>query len=140
MNGATATFGGLSLIVLLFLVFLAILWFILPFAIFGTKHKLDGLLHELKKSNEQLETLPERIAAAVAAKRESRLGPAATVPIESEHKKKPVEEVGLARKQVMEKYGISFDGVKYSYRNYRYDVFADAVAYAQKQTLDSKEP
>ena len=139
MNGATATFGGLYLVVVLFLVFLAILWFILPFAIFGTKPKLDAVLHELKKSNAQLEALPERIAAAIAAKSASRLEPTVTVPNESYHKKKPAEEVSLTRKQKMEKYGISFDGDKYLYRDYRYDVLADAVAYAQQQTLGSGE-
>jgi uncharacterized membrane protein len=33
--------GGLGLIVFVFLVVLAILWFCLPFAIFGTKPRLD---------------------------------------------------------------------------------------------------
>lgn len=41
-NGVGALFGGVfGLIVAIFLVVLAILWFCLPFAIFGTKRRLD---------------------------------------------------------------------------------------------------
>ena len=40
-NGVGALFVGFGLIVGIFLVVLAILWFCLPFAIFGTKPRLD---------------------------------------------------------------------------------------------------
>ena len=40
-NGVAALSGGFGLIVVIFLVVLAILWFCLPFAIFGTKPRLD---------------------------------------------------------------------------------------------------
>ena len=46
--------GVLYLVVGLFLIVLAILWFLLPFAIFGTKPKLDELLAETKKTNTEL--------------------------------------------------------------------------------------
>ena len=49
--------GGFYLIVVLFLFALAILWFLLPFAIFGTKDKLNELIAENKKTNEQLTAL-----------------------------------------------------------------------------------
>ena len=40
-----------------FAILWAILWILLPFAIFGTKDKLDDLINETKKTNEQLEKL-----------------------------------------------------------------------------------
>lgn len=54
--------GGLYLIVALFLFVLAILWFLLPFAIFGTKDKLSELIAETKKTNEQLSALRSELA------------------------------------------------------------------------------
>ena len=51
------TLGGLYLFVVLFLLVLAVLWFFLPFAIFGTKDKLNELIREAKKTNEELEKL-----------------------------------------------------------------------------------
>jgi hypothetical protein len=53
----TSMFAGFSLIVTVFLVILAILWFMLPFAIFGTKDKLDELIAESKATNEHLAAL-----------------------------------------------------------------------------------
>lgn len=42
MNDAGSLFaGGFGLVILIFLLVLAILWFCLPFAIFGTKPRLD---------------------------------------------------------------------------------------------------
>ncbi|VVM20197.1 hypothetical protein BSPWISOXPB_5199 [uncultured Gammaproteobacteria bacterium] len=40
---------GVVVVVVLFLFVLAILWFLLPFAIFGTKDKLSELIAETKK-------------------------------------------------------------------------------------------
>jgi hypothetical protein len=54
--------GGLYLIVALFLFVLAILWFLLPFAIFGTKDKLSELIAETKKTNEQLSALRSELS------------------------------------------------------------------------------
>lgn len=54
--------GGFYLIVVLFLFVLAILWFLLPFAIFGTKDKLSELITENKKTNEQLAALRSELA------------------------------------------------------------------------------
>lgn len=50
-------------VVVLFLFVLAILWFLLPFAIFGTKDKLSELIAETKKTNEQLSDLRSEITA-----------------------------------------------------------------------------
>lgn len=50
----THALGSFTVIIVLFSIVLAILWFILPFAIFGTKSKLDQLIHEAKKTNHAL--------------------------------------------------------------------------------------
>jgi cell division protein FtsL len=55
--------GVVVVVVVLFLFVLAILWFLLPFAIFGTKDKLSELIAETKKTNEQLSDLRSEIAA-----------------------------------------------------------------------------
>jgi hypothetical protein len=57
--------GVLGLIVILFLFVLAVLWFFLPFAIFGTKDKLAALIVESKKANVEL----ARVVAELAATR-----------------------------------------------------------------------
>ena len=52
MEEMGAMFGGIfGLVIFLFLLVLAILWFILPFAIFGIKPKLDKIIEELDKTN-----------------------------------------------------------------------------------------
>jgi len=48
------TLAAMSGIGMLFLIILAILWFFLPFAVFGTKPKIDKLLAELKRGNDLL--------------------------------------------------------------------------------------
>ena len=55
--------SGFGLFVSLFLFILAILWFLLPFAIFGTKDKLSELILETQRINEQLAGLREDIVA-----------------------------------------------------------------------------
>lgn len=55
--------GGFGILVSLFIFILAILWFLLPFAIFGTKDKLSELLNESQKTNEHLAALREEMAA-----------------------------------------------------------------------------
>jgi hypothetical protein len=52
-----------SITCLLYCSDLAILWFLLPFAIFGTKDKLSELIAETKKTNEQLSDLRSEITA-----------------------------------------------------------------------------
>jgi uncharacterized membrane protein len=56
-NGVGALFGGVfGLIVVIFLIVLAILWFCLPFAIFGTKRRLDEQTKLLKEILAELKT------------------------------------------------------------------------------------
>ena len=54
--------SSFGLVISLFLLVLAILWFLLPFAIFGTKDKLSELITESKKTNDQLNALRAEIA------------------------------------------------------------------------------
>jgi hypothetical protein len=50
--------GTLGLVVFLFLVVLGIFWLLcLPFAIFGTKSRLDRLVSEQRRTNELLERM-----------------------------------------------------------------------------------
>lgn len=46
-------------------------------------------------------------------------------------------EPQLADWELMEKHGITFNGSKYAYREYRYDTLRDAIRYAQKQAVDT---
>ena len=48
------TLGGAVILIYLFLFVLALLWFFLPFAIFGTKDKLNQLIRETEETNEEL--------------------------------------------------------------------------------------
>lgn len=55
MEGMTG--GGLGfvwLIFMLFLIVLVILWILMPFAIFGTKDRLNTLIEETRQQNELL--------------------------------------------------------------------------------------
>ena len=54
MNDTINVLYGLAGI---FLLLLVILWISLPFAVFGTKEKLDELIKETKSTNEHLEKL-----------------------------------------------------------------------------------
>ena len=47
----------IGLVILLFLIVLGVLWFMLPFAVFGTKARLDRLIVELQTVNENLRKL-----------------------------------------------------------------------------------
>jgi CBS domain containing-hemolysin-like protein len=53
--------GGLYLIIVMFLLFLAILWVLMPFAIFGTKDKLDILIEQSKETNELLKKVIQNL-------------------------------------------------------------------------------
>lgn len=56
------TLAGMSMFVFLFLAILAILWFCLPFAVFGVKERLSTLIREQKTTNDLLRKLvpPDR--------------------------------------------------------------------------------
>lgn len=50
-------FGGASVLVVLFLVFVGFLWILMPFAIFGTKDLISAQVAEQKKTNELLQQI-----------------------------------------------------------------------------------
>lgn len=52
---------GLVIIAMMFLAVLAVLWFLLPFAIFGTKDLLQKLIDENIKTRESIDKLTESI-------------------------------------------------------------------------------
>ena len=66
-DAMVGSFGVLGLIVFLFLLILAILWFLLPFAVFGTKDKLATLIAETRKTNAALENVGKQISELKAA-------------------------------------------------------------------------
>ena len=49
--------GGIGVFWILFLVALGILWFLLPFAVFGVKGRLDVLITEQERTNQLLREL-----------------------------------------------------------------------------------
>lgn len=51
---------GIGLIVVIFLVVLALLWFLLPFAIFGTKDLIEQQIKEIKETNRLLKQLLDK--------------------------------------------------------------------------------
>ena len=57
MIGLESFLGPFSLIVFLFAIVLGVLWFLLPFAVFGTKARLDRLIVELQAVNANLTKL-----------------------------------------------------------------------------------
>jgi len=57
MSGFENLLGPFSLVVLLFAFVLGVLWFLLPFAVFGTKARLDKILAELQTVNANLTKL-----------------------------------------------------------------------------------
>lgn len=56
MDGSFFT-GALGLALLFFLIVLALLWFLLPFAVFGIKDKLSALEKRLAEVNGNLEKI-----------------------------------------------------------------------------------
>lgn len=52
-----AALSGVTLLIVLFLLCVAVLWFILPFALFGTKPILRSILRETEKTNALLERI-----------------------------------------------------------------------------------
>ena len=49
--------GGFAIFVYIFLLIVAILWFFLPFAIFGLKSRLDALIASSNKTNAYLKAI-----------------------------------------------------------------------------------
>ena len=47
----------LTLAILLFILFVAVLWLLLPFAVFGIKRRLDKILVENERSNSLLRSM-----------------------------------------------------------------------------------
>ena len=54
--------SGLSILWILFLLVLGILWFLLPFAIFGTKDRLRDLIEENRRSNQELAAIRKQLS------------------------------------------------------------------------------
>jgi predicted PurR-regulated permease PerM len=54
----------LSLVIFAFLCILAILWILVPFAIFGVKSLLHSLIAEQRRTNQALEALSEQLQAS----------------------------------------------------------------------------
>jgi hypothetical protein len=54
--------GGAVILIYLFLFVLALLWFFLPFAIFGTKDKLNQIISEAQKTNRELASPREQLS------------------------------------------------------------------------------
>lgn len=66
MNESMMT-GTIALIIVLFFIVLAVLWFLLPFAIFGTKDKLTEIIVQAKKTNAELELITNELSEVRAA-------------------------------------------------------------------------
>lgn len=61
-NGALPFLGGtIGFIIILFLFVHAVLWFFLPFAIFGTKEKSDNIKAEIESANRLLQVIENEI-------------------------------------------------------------------------------
>jgi hypothetical protein len=48
-------------VVSIFVLILAVLWFLLPFAIFGTKSKLDEIRSEIRDTNNKLQFIVDEL-------------------------------------------------------------------------------
>lgn len=58
ISSGAGLFGGVvGLFVVLFLVVLGILWFVLPFAVFGLKGRLDTLIALQRQQNDHIASL-----------------------------------------------------------------------------------
>ena len=55
-----------------FIILLLFLWFLLPFAIFGTKDKLNDLINETKKTNDKLEKLRALFVIMIKLQKDSK--------------------------------------------------------------------
>jgi len=55
-----------------FIILLLILWFLLPFAVLGTKVKLNDLINETKKTNDKLEKLRALFVIMIKLQKDSK--------------------------------------------------------------------
>jgi heme exporter protein D len=55
--------GGLTIVWAIIVLVIAVLWVLMPFAIFGTKDLLRQLIREQKKTNELLQAQADRAKA-----------------------------------------------------------------------------
>ena len=55
-----------------FIILLLFLWFLLPFAVFGTKVKLNDLINETKKTNDKLEKLRAPFVIMIKLQKDSK--------------------------------------------------------------------
>ena len=55
-----------------FIILLLILWFLLPFAIFGTKDKLNDLINETKKTNDRLRKMEALFVIMIKLQKDSK--------------------------------------------------------------------
>ena len=62
----------LLIVGVVFIILLLILWFLLPFAIFGTKVKLNDLINETKKTNDKLEKLRALFVIMIKLQKDSK--------------------------------------------------------------------
>ena len=62
----------LFIVVGVFLIILLILWFLLPFAIFGTKDKLNDLINETKKTNDRLRKMEALFVIMIKLQKDSK--------------------------------------------------------------------
>ena len=63
----------LLIVGVVFIILLLILWFLLPFAIFGTKVKLNDLINETKKTNDKLEKLRALFVIMIKLQKDSKI-------------------------------------------------------------------
>jgi type II secretory pathway component PulM len=68
-------FSGVYIGLVIFLAIMAILWFLLPFAVFGTKDKLNQLIAEARNTNQAVQELTKEVIALRTAMAASRLPP-----------------------------------------------------------------
>ena len=55
-----------------FIILLLFLWFLLPFAVFGTKVQLNDLINETKKTNDKLEKLRALFVIMIKLQKDSK--------------------------------------------------------------------
>ena len=62
----------LLIVGVVFIILLLILWFLLPFAIFGTKDKLNDLINETKKTNDRLRKMEALFVIMIKLQKDSK--------------------------------------------------------------------
>lgn len=62
-HGSPSIFAPFAEVIALFLLIFAVLWFLLPFAVFGVKARIDKAVSEVQRVNAQLEALIREVQA-----------------------------------------------------------------------------